>query len=302
MSGPPVLGNPVGGSPLSSGDHHSAPKVETDLDATPLSSHLNPSEGPSHIQDHVDPVVDQLPSNVETPHTPLAEEMKQEITVEGTTINSGLPFPSAIGNVGVIPSIDASSSHPHSNHHPDHPDSSVRHPSGVSNEKIRGTSSNSSSSLDEKPSGKAKKGFFSKRKDKDEQGKKAKQKEAEADAIPPVSFFALFRYAKPHEIILNIIGCLLAAASGAAQPLMTLIFGRLTESFTNYGREVSQIAALGLTPESAALLKQAQDDVKFQSGRNAIYLMIIGVGMFLATWAVGPTFIIISSLCPAMTM
>jgi hypothetical protein len=40
-------------------------------------------------------------------------------------------------------------------------------------------------------------------------------------------FFLPKEFAKPHEKILDIFGLILAAASGAAQPLMTLIFGRL---------------------------------------------------------------------------
>lgn len=47
---------------------------------------------------------------------------------------------------------------------------------------------------------------------------------------------------------------------------------------------MNQISQGGLTPETAAALQAAKDDLKTQSGHNALYLMAIGIGMFLATW------------------
>jgi ATP-binding cassette subfamily B (MDR/TAP) protein 1 len=148
-------------------------------------------------------------------------------------------------------------------------------------EKDRRTSTSSSSMLDEKPT---KKRWGKSRKDKDEEAKKAKQKEEEANAIPSVGFFSLFRFAKFHEIVFNIIGLVLAAAAGATQPLMTLIFGRLTTSFTNYAIALNQIAQQGNTPESEAAVQAAKDQLKIDSGHNALYLLAIGVGMFICTY------------------
>lgn len=66
--------------------------------------------------------------------------------------------------------------------------------------------------------------------------KKKAKKEGEvkdaSDLVKPVGLISLFRFATKTELILNFIGIILACASGAAQPLMTLIFGRLSNTFT----------------------------------------------------------------------
>lgn len=130
-----------------------------------------------------------------------------------------------------------------------------------------------------------KKGFFARRKAKDESDKKDKEKEKEAAALPPVGFTALFRYATPFELFLNALGLFLAAAAGATQPLMTLIFGRLANSFTEFGVIQANIQANGLTVEAIVQLQEAQASLKRESGHNALYLLAIGIGMFLATYA-----------------
>ncbi|KAK0222157.1 ste6-like protein [Armillaria fumosa] len=61
--------------------------------------------------------------------------------------------------------------------------------------------------------------------------------------IVPVSFVGLFRYATIHEKLLNIIGVFAAAAAGAAQPLMTLLFGRLVQDFTDFATTLYLIEA-----------------------------------------------------------
>jgi ATP-binding cassette subfamily B (MDR/TAP) protein 1 len=78
------------------------------------------------------------------------------------------------------------------------------------------------------PEPKKRGGFFSKKKEKKEMGE---EKDA-SDFVKPVPFFSLYRYSTKFEIIMNIIGLVLAAAAGAAAPLMTLIFGRLSNTFT----------------------------------------------------------------------
>ncbi|WVQ86009.1 hypothetical protein IAT38_008177 [Cryptococcus sp. DSM 104549] len=132
-----------------------------------------------------------------------------------------------------------------------------------------------------------KKGIFNfakKKKGKSEEDKRSKEKEEEANALPPVSFFNLFRFSTPFEVAAMLFGLFLAVAAGCAQPLMTLIFGRLTTSLTKFSVIKSQISSSGLTPETAAALEAAKHDLKVDAGRNALYLLAIGVGMFLATW------------------
>lgn len=107
---------------------------------------------------------------------------------------------------------------------------------GASKEKSSSDASASSSSIVKQDGSGKKLGFFARRKAKAEADKKSKDKEDEANALPPVGLFAMFRFATRTEIILNMIGLVFAAAAGATQPLMTLIFGRLTNTFNEYGR------------------------------------------------------------------
>uniref|UniRef100_A0A8H8CEK7 P-loop containing nucleoside triphosphate hydrolase protein n=1 Tax=Psilocybe cubensis TaxID=181762 RepID=A0A8H8CEK7_PSICU len=98
---------------------------------------------------------------------------------------------------------------------------------------------------------------------------------------PPISFFQLFRYSTKLEIFLNCIGIVAAVAAGAAQPLMTLLFGRLTEDFVSFTQVVNQAnnhvpGAAERIPEVAAHFRQA-------AAKNASYLVYIGVGMFVCT-------------------
>lgn len=111
---------------------------------------------------------------------------------------------------------------------------------------------------------------------------KKKEKPVDKDmgeVVKPVSIPTMFRYAKPWELAANLFGIFLACAAGATQPLMTLIFGRLTTSFTQFGMIVNQIAQEGPTPENTARLDKARGELKHDSGLNALYLMAIGIGM-----------------------
>ncbi|KZP01325.1 P-loop containing nucleoside triphosphate hydrolase protein [Calocera viscosa TUFC12733] len=118
-------------------------------------------------------------------------------------------------------------------------------------------------------------GFFSKRK----AAKVAKQ-----DARPPadldedakpVSLTSLFRFATKFELAIDAVGIVCAAAAGAAQPLMSLIFGNLTNSFVNF----SSIVASG----NLAQLGPAADDFRKVSAQDALYLVVIGIGMYVVT-------------------
>ncbi|KLT44927.1 multidrug resistance protein 1 [Cutaneotrichosporon oleaginosum] len=144
---------------------------------------------------------------------------------------------------------------------------------------LNDSSSTSSSDEDEKAAAKKKRGLF-KKKDK---GAKKKKGE-EDDDLKPVSIPQLFRFATPLELTLNFIGLFLACAAGATQPLMTLIFGRLTTAFNDFGRVARRIQEQGLTPENAAAMAQAKVTLKKEAGNNALYLMAIGLGLFLCTY------------------
>ena len=275
----PSVGEPSMNRPLPS----AAPDrtLSDPIDETPLSSVRDPA---------------MLPSN-EDDSTPLGhdrEHFQEAVSTEAAAdfsemIPTGVPYPAATGPILINPtSLIRSRSSAHADDAPLHSgQQSTRDlPSedvlpGLQPAKV----ASSDGSVTLAPSTKGKFSFFARRKAKDEAAKKSKQKEAEASAIPAVGFTKLFRFATRFEIFMNIVGLLLAFASGAAQPLMTLIFGRLTSDFTAYGTQLQIILQNGETPEALAALQAAQADLKVQSGNNALYLLAIGVGIFVTTYA-----------------
>ncbi|KAK0503658.1 ste6-like protein [Armillaria luteobubalina] len=100
--------------------------------------------------------------------------------------------------------------------------------------------------------------------------------------IVPVSFVGLFRYATIHEKLLNIIGIFAAAAAGAAQPLMTLLFGRLVQDFTDFATTLYLIEAGDET--AAARFDAVAASFRSAAAANASYLVYIGIGMFACTY------------------
>ncbi|KZT73923.1 ste6-like protein [Daedalea quercina L-15889] len=98
----------------------------------------------------------------------------------------------------------------------------------------------------------------------------------------PVSFFQLFRYSTKGEIIMDIIGIIAAAAAGAAQPLMSLLFGNLTNSFVNFGL-VQEEANAGNATAKADLPAQAES-FRRNAANDASYLVYIGIGMLVCTY------------------
>jgi ATP-binding cassette subfamily B (MDR/TAP) protein 1 len=100
-----------------------------------------------------------------------------------------------------------------------------------------------------------------------------------------VSLPALFRFSTGPELCLGAVGLFLAIISGAAHPVMTIVFGQLTQSFTNWGILSKEVAA-AIEP-SAELLQSfrlAGDAVKRDASRNAVYLLIIGVAQGLCAY------------------
>ncbi|KAF9557590.1 P-loop containing nucleoside triphosphate hydrolase protein [Agrocybe pediades] len=112
--------------------------------------------------------------------------------------------------------------------------------------------------------------------------------EEQGDAKPttpetkPISFLQLFRYATKFEIFLNVIGIIAAAAAGATQPLMTLLFGRLTQDFINF-TQVIRLANAGST-EAQESIPAAAHAFRVAAAKNASYLVYIGVGLLVTTY------------------
>ncbi|KAL8277932.1 hypothetical protein RQP46_009751 [Phenoliferia psychrophenolica] len=107
---------------------------------------------------------------------------------------------------------------------------------------------------------------------------------------PTATFSTLFRFSTRFELFLNAIGILGAIVAGAAQPLMTVVFGSLTTAFTNYaivqepvpGRSAAQAAA-DLVVARASLFRNLNADV--------LLLVYIGVAMWVATFLYMATFV-----------
>ncbi|CAF0877178.1 unnamed protein product [Didymodactylos carnosus] len=74
------------------------------------------------------------------------------------------------------------------------------------------------------------KGLFKKPKDEDDNEKLSPNEKKQA---PTVSFLSLFRYATRIDVFYYILATIAGLASGAAFPLLLLIFGNLTDTFTN---------------------------------------------------------------------
>ncbi|XP_069585559.1 ATP-dependent translocase ABCB1 [Ranitomeya imitator] len=80
---------------------------------------------------------------------------------------------------------------------------------------------------DPNPPKSKKKGFFSKSKDKDKVEK------------PKVGTFTMFRYSGGVDRLLMLVGTIAAMAHGAGLPLMMLVFGDMTDSFVDFGKNMT---------------------------------------------------------------
>ncbi|KAF8149154.1 P-loop containing nucleoside triphosphate hydrolase protein [Crassisporium funariophilum] len=137
------------------------------------------------------------------------------------------------------------------------------------------------------------KGFFARRKaakatkadaEKDEEkgGDTTTEIKPVVPEIPPISFFQLFRFSTKFEIFIDCIGLVAAATAGAAQPLMSLLFGNLTQDFVNFGTTVARANA-GV-PGAAASIPEAAAHFRHSASQSASYLVYIGIGSFVCTY------------------
>ncbi|KAJ2914131.1 hypothetical protein MD484_g6294, partial [Candolleomyces efflorescens] len=120
----------------------------------------------------------------------------------------------------------------------------------------------------------------------DEKGSPAPQQQEQQEdggsALKPVSFFKLFRFATKFEIMINLVGLVAAAAAGAAQPLMSLLFGNLTRDFVNFATVVA-LANAG-DQEAAAQVPAVAAAFRKVAALDASYLTYIGLAMFVCTY------------------
>ncbi|KAF9242532.1 P-loop containing nucleoside triphosphate hydrolase protein [Melanogaster broomeanus] len=144
------------------------------------------------------------------------------------------------------------------------------------------------------PDQKQKGGFFSRKKKSSTEQQPddvAVDTKPVVEAIPPVAFTQLFRYSTRFELIIDALGLVAAAGAGAAQPLMSLLFGNLTEDFVVFGNAEStyyQDLQSGNASEIAAaqqVLDAAAAGFRHNAALDATYLVCIGIGMFVCTYA-----------------
>ncbi|KAL1744419.1 ste6-like protein [Schizophyllum fasciatum] len=102
------------------------------------------------------------------------------------------------------------------------------------------------------------------------------------EEVQPVSFAELFRFSTKTELLFNFIGLVAAAASGAAQPLMSLLFGNLTQDFVTFQMMLEQAKAGDA--DAAAQIPTAAANFRHSSSLNASYLVYIGIGMMACVY------------------
>ncbi|KAJ7288261.1 P-loop containing nucleoside triphosphate hydrolase protein [Mycena rebaudengoi] len=150
----------------------------------------------------------------------------------------------------------------------------------------------SANSVDEKAPVAAaapKRGFFSRKPkavEKDVKDASSETTDVEPEPVepptPPVSFFSLFKFATKFELTLNAIGLVAAISAGAAQPLMTILFGNLVNEFVKFGTVTIRID--NGDPTAAAELPEVARAFRHQAAQLATYLVVIGAAMFLCTY------------------
>lgn len=128
---------------------------------------------------------------------------------------------------------------------------------------------------------KSKRRFFSKKRSEDPEKKESSEEKVE-EKVPPVSFAQLFRFSTTFELFLNAIGLVAAIAAGAAQPLMSLLFGNLTQDFVKFQTVISQSDAGNAT--ATALVPEVTQSFKRVAALDASYLVYMGIGVFATTY------------------
>jgi ATP-binding cassette subfamily B (MDR/TAP) protein 1 len=103
-----------------------------------------------------------------------------------------------------------------------------------------------------------------------------------SDDPNPVSFFGLFKFSTRKEVTLNAVTLIAAVAAGASQPLMSLLFGNLTQDFVNFTNAIQGINPDD--PQSSATVDEAARHFRHVAANDASYLTYIGVGMFICTY------------------
>ncbi|KAI0261288.1 P-loop containing nucleoside triphosphate hydrolase protein [Gloeopeniophorella convolvens] len=102
------------------------------------------------------------------------------------------------------------------------------------------------------------------------------------EKVNPVSFAQLFRFSTRNELILNAIGLVAASVAGVTQPLISLLFGNLTQDFVVFGAAVTALDPNN--PDSVARLDSTAATFRRTAAKDASYLAYIGIALFICTY------------------
>ncbi|KAG2045340.1 P-loop containing nucleoside triphosphate hydrolase protein [Suillus americanus] len=111
-----------------------------------------------------------------------------------------------------------------------------------------------------------------------------------ADTLAPASFLSLFRYSTRFEIILDCFGIIFAVAAGASQPLMTLVFGDMTQDFVTFSSvqneyyQALQSNDTSVIAQAQAALDAASSALIQSASLDASYLAYLGIAMLVSTY------------------
>ncbi|XP_015213716.2 ATP-dependent translocase ABCB1 isoform X1 [Lepisosteus oculatus] len=111
-----------------------------------------------------------------------------------------------------------------------------------------------------------------------------KKKKEGAKKEPPklVGFFSLFRYADGWDIVMMILGLICAAAHGVALPLLTVVFGQMTDSFVKSGLPLNITGNFSMNISySLQCDKLPGIDIEAEMTRNAYYFVGLGAAVLL---------------------
>ncbi|KAG6891661.1 hypothetical protein C0992_012710 [Termitomyces sp. T32_za158] len=147
--------------------------------------------------------------------------------------------------------------------------------------------------VEEKP----KQGFFARRKAAktiDDEKSSDSPAESKVPDVPPISFTQLFRFSTKYELFIDFIGLIAAAAAGAAAPLMSLLFGNLTQQFVDFGAAIlSGKPREEIDPLAAKFRSVAAKDATYlcyigvllvSAVVDILMITMSGVGMFVCTY------------------
>lgn len=94
------------------------------------------------------------------------------------------------------------------------------------------------------------------------------------ETVAKVSFLEMFKYAMWWEKIINVAGLVCAAGSGAIQPCLALLFGRLITVMNTFFQVATVYKQDRNNPEVTERFNIARDDFRDGGKRDCVYVCI----------------------------